>query len=232
MSVRHVFQLALVAVTHMTEKAPILPLGYQDFTELRLRNLIYVDKTEYFPRLFNISKAVVLSRPRRFGKTLTLNTLDAYFSGEKALFQGLAAEKYISAPDYVPYPVINLDMGRGAGTYDLGDLERGIIRSLDFNAKRYDLSLKSSYPVDAFDYLIYDIYVASGKTKVVLLIDEYDAPIIRLLQRTGLQFKDDLFNQTRTLMESFYTQIKISDKYLQFVYITGVTKFSKMGVFS
>ncbi|MDR1036998.1 MAG: ATP-binding protein [Deltaproteobacteria bacterium] len=215
----------------MSEIKPVLPVGLQSFETLRQRNAVYVDKTKYFQTLEETSDVIFCSRPRRFGKTLTVTTLDAYYSGNASLFKGLAVEESISSPDFIKYPVMRLDMSLAGGSPTRQILEESLRVCLNFSAKRHNLSLSSSDSAIAFTLLINDIYEATGK-KVVLLIDEYDSPIIKILLRQRVSDEDPLLLETREVMERFYSQIKFMFNQLQFVFITGVTKFSKMGLFS
>ncbi|MDR1082026.1 MAG: ATP-binding protein [Deltaproteobacteria bacterium] len=210
---------------------PVLPTSMQNFEELRKKKAIYVDKTMFFPLLSSTSKIIFCSRPRRFGKTLTVHTLDSYFSGKKELFQGLAVENLMSSPEFITHPVVRLDMSSAADSSSIQIFGNSLMGCLESNAKRNNVSLRDSDPVNAFKLLLEDIHNATGE-KVVLLIDEYDAPMIKLVQRDKLSYDDVLLSQTRIVMERFYSQIKSSDENLEFVFITGVTKFAKMGVFS
>ncbi|MDR1081833.1 MAG: ATP-binding protein [Deltaproteobacteria bacterium] len=215
----------------MSQNAPVLPVSIQSFEKLRLKNAVYVDKTQYFPMLPNTSDVIFCSRPRRFGKTLTVRALDAYFSGEAKLFKGLAAEASMDSPDFVPHPVISLNMSSAADSDNKEIFTENLLECLNVNAERHNLSLRYSDPGNAFSSLIKDTWKANGK-KVVLLIDEYDAPVISLVQRDKHIYDEILLSQTRGVMLRFYTQIKFSDQYLEFVFITGVTKFSRLGLFS
>jgi hypothetical protein len=191
-----------------------------------------VDKTSYFPLLLAEGGIIFCARPRRFGKTLTVTTLDDYYSGRKDLFQGLEAEKYLSSPDFVPRPVIHLDMSEPAGRASIESLQESIMTMLENNAARHEVSISKKEPSNAFAALIDDIFVASGNKKIVLLIDEYDAPVLKLVQKTKSDRDEKLIADTRNTMQTFYSQIKAREKKLYFTFITGVTKFSKMGVFS
>jgi hypothetical protein len=108
----------------MIQQLPILPVGWQLFEELRQKNAIYIDKTKYLPMLQDSGKFVFCARPRRFGKTLTVHALDAYHSGRLDLFRGLAAEEYMSSPDFIVRPVIRLDMSAVAGAGSIEILEK------------------------------------------------------------------------------------------------------------
>ncbi|MDR1111640.1 MAG: AAA family ATPase, partial [Deltaproteobacteria bacterium] len=215
----------------MANGLPLLKTGTSSFRKIRAEHRLYVDKTMYIPELINKGDVIFLSRPRRFGKSLTVSTLDSFFTGEKDLFRGLAAEKFMKSQEFVPKPVINLVMSRPSGSDSKEKLENGILTELRLNAKRYGVSLRGSDPADAFLELIREIKEVCSKN-AVLLIDEYDAPVIKIVQNPGLSKIKDLLEDTRTVMSNFYSKIKDEDANLDFVFITGVTKFSRMGVFS
>ncbi|MDR1039290.1 MAG: ATP-binding protein [Deltaproteobacteria bacterium] len=215
----------------MTQKLPLLPAGEPNFKNLRLENAIYVDKTVYFPLLKTTSKFIFCARPRRFGKSLTVTALDAYYSGNRELFRGLAVEKEINSPDFIVRPVIRIDMSDVAGSRNIGILEQKIMGRLGANAKRHNVSLSGADSSDAFLSLIEDVKNDNGKN-IVILIDEYDNPIIDILQQPNSPFQRRLLADTRDIMRNFYAKIKSAAEHIDFVFITGVTKFSKMGVFS
>ncbi|MDR1041096.1 MAG: AAA family ATPase [Deltaproteobacteria bacterium] len=214
----------------MTKELPALPVGQQLFEELRLDNTLYVDKTTYLPMLRKAGKFVFCARPRRFGKSLTVHTLDAFHSGRKELFRGLAVEEHIGSPAFVSRPVINLDMGAAAGARSIEVLESKIMGRLGVNAERHHVSLRGADTADSFLFLIEDVHKASGKN-VVVLIDEYDAPVISVV-RSEKPANADLLDDTRNVMRYFYSKIKSAEAHIESVFITGVTRFSKMGVFS
>ncbi|MDR1164513.1 MAG: ATP-binding protein [Deltaproteobacteria bacterium] len=209
---------------------PELPVGMQTFEELRRRNAIYVDKTNYFPLLSRGRKVAFCARPRRFGKSLTVSALDAFHSGRKELFKGLAAEKFMNSPEFAPKPVIHLDMSEADDCESLDDLKESLMSCLEVNAARHKISLRGARPAIIFSNLLKDVRSTSTQG-VVLLIDEYDTPVISLIQRQLLYDRRQV-EQTRIAMRSFYSKIKSNDSSLDFVFITGVSKFSRMGVFS
>ncbi|MDR1110559.1 MAG: ATP-binding protein [Deltaproteobacteria bacterium] len=215
----------------MTQDLPTLPIGTQDFEGLRLEKEVYVDKTMYLPMLRKAGRIVFCSRPRRFGKTLTVTTLDAFYSGRKDLFLGLAAEKYMDSPGFATRPVIHLDMNRVAGSGDIGLLTKRIQIMLESNAARHDVKLEGVDCYSNFFSLMQNVSQPPTK-KAVLLIDEYDAPVISLVQRGELLRDDRLVQETRETMRNLYSQIKSAEKSLELAFITAVTKFSRMGVFS
>ncbi|MDR1620905.1 MAG: ATP-binding protein [Synergistaceae bacterium] len=209
-------------------RLPKLPIGIQTFEKLRESGYLYVDKTKYLIDLIDSGSAYFLSRPRRFGKSLTISTFDALFSGKRGLFAGLAAEEFFGRPEYKARPVVKLDMS-GVVT-DKGDetMDNSIILQIVSNARRHsiqlsDMALKN--PSTALRELLELVAVESG-TRAAVLVDEYDKPV--------LDFFDvpEKAAVVRNTLGNFYAQIKLADEYVHFVFITGITKFSKMGVFS
>ncbi|MDR2488461.1 MAG: ATP-binding protein [Desulfovibrio sp.] len=201
-----------------------LPIGYQTFEDVRTDGAIYVDKTGYLPGLENNGKVVFCARPRRFGKSLTVSALDAFHSGRKDLFGGLTAGAALDSPAFRPRPVVRLDMS--AVTPELGlDVMLARLRDiLASNAERHGLAMPDGDPVAAFVKLIASVRKAKGE-KAVLLVDEYDAPVIDSLGKPEV-------DAVREIMRSFYKQIKVVNEHLHFAFITGVSKFTRMGVFS
>ena len=202
-----------------------LPIGVQDFVQLRQDNLLYVDKTQRLLELINCGRRYFLSRPRRFGKSLTLSTLDAMFCGQKDLFIGLAAEKWVTKQSERHTPVLRFDMS-GLRAYSSGDeLNLAIVKGLeDFNLLN-DINIPLEDTAGGMLLrTIHTLYKQHGT--VAVLIDEYDKPILDNL--SDLKKADEM----REVLRSFYTVLKSCDEYLRFVFITGISKFSKMGVFS
>jgi hypothetical protein len=199
-----------------------LPIGIQDFEKLRTEEYVYVDKTEYVYRLTRVSRPYFLGRPRRFGKSLFLSTLKAYFLGKKELFEGLAIAGL--EKDWTEYPLFYIDLNV-EGYTDVTSLEK----ALDTNLKR----IESQWGKDETDTtpssrLLGLIERASGQTgrKVVVLVDEYDKPLVNTLDNKDAN--DDI----RKTLKGFYGVLKSADANLRFVFLTGVTKFSKVSVFS
>ena len=209
-----------------------LPIGIQSFKDLREKNFLYVDKTAYLSRLVNNSKVYFLSRPRRFGKSLFLSTLAAYFLGQKELFKDLyieqaeeeqAVREQRSA--WLEYPVLYLDFN--TGQYELsGALDETLSYFLDTEEPRYNLQKSGLSHAKRFTSLIKAAYQQTGK-QVVILVDEYDKP---LLQTMGVN--EELNEQYRNTLKAFYSVIKTCDEYIRFAFLTGVTKFSKISIFS
>ncbi|MDR1040487.1 MAG: ATP-binding protein [Deltaproteobacteria bacterium] len=215
----------------MTLPLPLLPTGEPNFKNLRLDNAVYVDKTMYFPLLKQTSKFVFCARPRRFGKSLTVTALEAYYSGRNELFRGLTAENHMCSSDFVPRPVVRLDMSDVAGSDSKNNLQKTILDVLDEIAKHHNVQLRGVDSARAFLFLMKDVHRTTGK-HIVVLIDEYDAPVINIVQREKSQNQIRLLNDTREIIRNFYSMIKSAAEHIDFVFITGVTKFSRMGIFS
>ena len=199
-----------------------LPIGIQSFEKLRTGGYLYVDKTELVYRLAKAGIPCFLSRPRRFGKSLLLSTLEAYFLGKKDLFKGLAIERL--EQDWLVYPVLHLDLN--AEKYDSNERLANLLESqLEAWEAEYGVTeINRSYSI-RFMTVIRRAYEQTGR-RVVVLVEEYDKPMLRSFDNPELQ-RD--FRETLT---AFYTVLKSADAYLQLVFITGVTKFAQMGIFS
>ncbi len=198
-----------------------LPIGIQDFEDLRNRGSIYVDKTHLVYKLVTEGKPYFLSRPRRFGKSLLLSTLEAYFLGKKDLFKGLAIENL--EKDWVEYPVIKISFG--ADNYpDLNcliSLENSVLSEYE---KKYDIAVSDSRAAPRLKNIIKGAYEKTSK-QVVILIDEYDKPILDALYT-------EYEEQNRQELRSFYSPLKDCDQYIRFLFITGITKVSHVNIFS
>ena len=206
------------------ETMPIrkLPVGIQDFTSLIEDGFIYVDKTALVYKIATTGKPYFLSRPRRYGKSLLLSTLEAYFLGRKEVFKGLAIEKL--EKDWKVYPVLYLSLN--AKYYETKESLEQILEAHFIEwEKKYGATDRDLGYEDRFMQIIRQAYEKTGE-KVVVLIDEYDKPLLRSL------FDDKLHHTYREMLTGFYTVLKDADRYLRFVFITGVTKFAQLGVFS
>ncbi len=195
-----------------------LPIGIQEFKKLREGDFLYIDKTEFIYNLINSASYYFLSRPRRFGKSLLLNTIKEIFNGNKELFEGLWIYDKI---EWEKYPVIKISFS-SMDYMHLG-LRNAIDNMLNDIADEYNLTLgKSSFSLK-FKELIQKL---STDKKVVILIDEYDKPII--------DYIDDIpqAEENRKILKSFYSVIKDSDNYIKFFFVTGVSKFSQVSIFS
>ena len=208
-----------------------LPLYFQDFEDLRRKNYLYVDKTQYLAQLVTRYKDFFLSRPHRFGKSLFLSTLRAYFEGKKELFKGLyieqAEEEIARRQNREPWevsPVLYFDLN--AKDYLTGKtLQERLTLQLDFLETQYDIENKYNAPDDRFIYIIKMIYQTTQK-QVVILIDEYDKPLLETVN-------DEALNEAnRALLKAFYEVLKQCDRYIRFAFLTGITKFSKTTLFS
>ncbi|RMG83028.1 MAG: AAA family ATPase, partial [Bacteroidetes bacterium] len=195
------------------------PLGIQTFSEIRENDLLYVDKTEAICNLINAGKYFFLSRPRRFGKSLTLSTIKALFQGNKDLFRGLWAEK--NHDWKTTHPVVHFSFS-SIGYKELG-LENALHRQLDELAGDFHIVLTEEGLSRRFREFIKKL---AADHQVVLLIDEYDKPIIDYL--------DDMpqARANQQMLKTFYSVLKDADPYIRFLLITGVSKFSKVSIFS
>ncbi|NOL50013.1 ATP-binding protein [Pelistega europaea] len=203
-----------------------LPLGIATFAEIRDRNHYYVDKTPLIIKLINDADFVFLSRPRRFGKSLTLDTMAELFSGNKALFEGLYAENNWDWD--TTYPVIRLSFAGEAKRHDIAALEQHIQYHLNLNAQRLGISLQENIQHNV-GLSFADLLLKTHKKhqqKVVVLIDEYDKPIIDNLDNS------EVAAEVRGLLKSLYSQIKDLSGSIRFAMLTGVSKFGQMSLFS
>ena len=205
-----------------TKQLKRLPVGIQTFSNIIEDDMLYIDKTEYIWNMIHLSKYIFLSRPRRFGKSLLLSTIQAYFEGRKDLFKGLFIETV--EKDWTQYPVLKFSMASGKHM-EKDQLERYLLYSLQENERRFGLNADSKDPNVRLKDLIARVYEQTGK-KVVILIDEYDAPLLDVVH------EDTQLPVLRNVMRNFYSPLKDSDPYLQFVFLTGITKFSQLSIFS
>ncbi len=199
-----------------------LPIGIQTFSEIRDRNLLYIDKTKQIHGILTSGKYFFLSRPRRFGKSLLLSTMHSLYEGRKDLFEGLwIADKWNWEKTY---PVIHIQFA-SQGYRTIG-LEKAVFQMIEQVAKFLNISLESEGFSSRFKELIQKAAENSPSKKAVVLIDEYDKPIIDYL--------DDIPQATenRKILKSFYSVLKDSDPYLELVFITGVSRFAKTSIFS
>ena len=199
------------------------PVGIQTFSEIRKNNLLYIDKTEYVYRMTHSGKYMFLSRPRRFGKSLLVSTLHAYFEGRKELFEGLAIEKL--EKEWTQYPVLRFDMSLGKHM-DVESLNRYLHHLLQNNEEQFGIVTREAEDVNIrFANLIRNVYRQTGKEAVVL-IDEYDAPLLDVVH------EEKNLPALRNAMRNFYSPLKACDPYLRYVFLTGITKFAQMSIFS
>ena len=194
-----------------------LPIGIQEFSEFKKNNYIYVDKTKYIHQLL-LNKYYFLSRPRRFGKSLLLNTIKEIFKNNKELFKGLWIYDKI---EWKEHPVIKISMSNIG--YDLLGLEKAIDNKLNRIAAEKNIKFSQQSFSLKFEELIQKL---SEKEQVVILIDEYDKPIIDYIDEI------EKAEENRKILKSFYSVIKDSDNYIKFFFVTGVSKFSHVSIFS
>lgn len=201
----------------------LYPIGMQTFSEIREEDFLYVDKTEYIYRMTHTSgKYFFLSRPRRFGKSLLVSTMQSYFEGEKELFKGLAIEKL--EKEWTKYPVLHFSLA-GGKHMEKDQLVRYLLYILKVNEEKFGIVNESPDPNVRMLNLIKTVYEQTGQ-KVVVLIDEYDAPLLDVVH------EDTSLGVLREVMRNFYSPLKDSDRMLRFVFLTGITKFSQLSIFS
>ena len=199
------------------------PLGVQTFEKVISEDLLYVDKTQYIYSLAQNYSCVFLSRPRRFGKSLLASTLHSYFAGKKELFKGLAIERLET--EWAEHPVLHFDMST-AKHMDKETLEQELNGKLSDYEEIYGKSKTGKTKLNQrLESLIVNAYAQTG-SKVVVIIDEYDAPLLDVVH------EDEQLPQLRQVMRNFYSPLKACDPYLRFVFLTGITKFSQMSIFS
>ena len=203
-----------------------LPIGVQSFEKLRREGFLYVDKTEYIHRLVQSGAPYFLSRPRRFGKSLLLSTLKAYFEGKKELFEGLKiAELENDNPNaWEAYPIFYFDFNKD--NFKRTDALEDVLEShLETWEKIYGDEHKDASLSVRFQKLIIKAREQTGKS-VVVLVDEYDKPLLEVMT------DDEMEEHNKAVFKGFFSTLKSYDEYLKFVFLTGVTKFSKVSIFS
>lgn len=201
----------------------LYPIGIQTFELIRKDNNAYVDKTRYVYDITHTNgKYFFLSRPRRFGKSLLLSTMKSYFEGRKDLFKGLAIE--MLEKEWTEYPVLLLSMA-SAKHMNEERLQQYLLFILKNMEDRFGIESDTTEPNLRFANLIKCIYQQTGRP-VVVLIDEYDAPLLDVVH------EDSQLAALRNVMRNFYSPLKDCDPYLRFVFLTGITKFSQMSIFS
>ena len=219
----------------------LYPIGIQTFERIRKEDKLYIDKTEYIYRMAHTNGTYFfLGRPRRFGKSLLVSTMQSYFEGKKELFKGLAIEKL--EKEWTEYPVLHFDMSLGKHM-EKEQLERYLLYILSNNERRHgitklsdgvaeSLGLDPAKGLGAFvdpnirlTNLIQTLFEKTGK-QVVVLIDEYDAPLLDVAHET------EQLDVLRNVMRNFYSPLKGCERMLRFVFLTGITKFSQLSIFS
>ena len=198
------------------------PIGIQNFEQLRNNNCVYVDKTELIYRLTHTDSVYFLSRPRRFGKSLLVSTLEAYFQGKKHLFEGLAMERLET--EWAEYPVLHMDFS-GSKYAEVKPLKTNVNIQLSRWEKIYGKNEKEDTFSSRFEGIIQRAYEQTGK-QVVVLIDEYDSPLLDTNSEPALQ------KELRNIVRDFFSPLKKNGQYLRFLFITGISKFSQLSIFS
>ena len=199
------------------------PIGIQTFEEIKKSGYLYIDKTEYIYRMTHTNgKHYFLGRPRRFGKSLLVSTMQSYFEGKKELFEGLAMQQL--EKEWTEYPVLHFDMS-GGKHMEKEQLEEYLQDMLDEQAALLGLDIEKKSPNLRFKDMILQLNERTGK-QVVVLIDEYDAPLLDVAHET------EQLDVLRNVMRNFYSPLKKYEPYLRFVFLTGITKFSQFSIFS
>ena len=199
------------------------PIGIQTFSEIIKNGHVYVDKTDLVWQLAQYAKYIFLSRPRRFGKSLLTSTLESYFRGEKELFEGLKIMDY--EQEWESYPVIHLDLSTAKGRDCANDLRQSLMFMLRDYLDKYGKNKEAKTPGQCLTGIIQRACEQTGK-QVVVIVDEYDAPLLDVLHE-GKELDD-----MRKVMQEFYQPLKASEALIKFCFITGITKFSQLSIFS
>lgn len=200
----------------------IYPIGIQNFEKLRSEGYFYIDKTALIYKLVKTGSYYFLSRPRRFGKSLLISTLEAYFQGKKELFKGLAVEKL--EKEWKKHPILHIDLN--IGKYDTPDSLEAILNNALTNWEAiYGTGAAESTLALRFAGIIERAFKQTGE-RVVILVDEYDKPMLQAIDNEKLQ------EQFRNTLKPFYGVLKSMDGFIRFGMLTGVTKFGKASVFS
>ncbi len=201
----------------------LYPIGIQTFERIRKEDKFYVDKTEYIYRMTHTDgKFFFLNRPRRFGKSLLVSTFKSYFEGKKELFEGLAIEKL--EKEWNTYPVLHFDLSKGKHM-EKEQLNRYLLDIIEKQEARFDCKSNKIDVNIRLDDLINAVYQKTGK-QVVVLIDEYDAPLL------DVAHEKEKLDELRNTMRNFYSPLKGNESMLRFVFMTGITKFSQLSIFS
>ena len=205
------------------QRRQLYPIGIQTFAEIRTKNYFYADKTEYVYKLaYGDAKYIFLSRPRRFGKSLLVSTLKSYFEGRKELFKGLAIDSLET--EWTQHPVLHFSFA-SAKHMDKEALDDYLDNMLGNIEADFGITQPAKRANDRLTNLIKTAYKQTGQ-QVVVLIDEYDAPLLDVVH------EDENLPVLRQVMRNFYSPLKDCDPYLRFVFLTGITKFSQLSIFS
>lgn len=198
------------------------PVGVQTFSEIRKFNYVYIDKTDLMWKMTHTAKYIFLGRPRRFGKSLLTTTLDSYFQGEKALFEGLKIMEL--EEEWKRYPVIHIDLSTAKNKPSVEDLRRYLNLMMDRMA-RCGTFESERLPGEKLQGEIERLYQTTGE-QVVVVIDEYDAPLLDILH------EPEQLDAYRVVMQEFFQPLKACESMVKFCFITGITKFSQLSIFS
>lgn len=207
----------------LMEETRRYPVGIQTFSNIIRGNYVYVDKTDLVWELAHYAKYIFMSRPRRFGKSLLTTTLESYFRGEKELFEGLKIMQF--EKEWQAYPVIHLDLSTAKGQDSAKSLRETLLWLLKPYARQYGMVADETTPGKLFTGIIKRAYEQTG-LQVVIIIDEYDAPLLEVLHE-----EEDL-PPFRKVMQEFYQPLKACEAMIKFCFITGITKFSQLSIFS
>ena len=206
----------------MNENFIRYPIGIQHFEQLRVNDCLYVDKTELIYKLVHSDRVYFLSRPRRFGKSLLISTLEAYFQGKRELFRGLAMERL--EQEWETYPVLHVDFS-GSKYTEARLLQVALNVQLSRWEKVYGKDEREQSFSSRFEGIIRRAYEQTGR-QVVVLVDEYDSPLLDSNHDEALQ------RESRDMMRDFFSPLKKSGQYLRFLFLTGISKFSQLSIFS
>ena len=199
------------------------PVGIQTFSEIIRGNYVYIDKTDLMWRLQRLSKYIFLSRPRRFGKSLLTTTLCSFFRGDRELFEGLKVMEL--EKEWKSYPVLHIDVSMAKGRENIQELRRALLKEMEPFTEKYGVNTKDATPGEVFSSLIRRAYEQTGE-QVVVVIDEYDAPLLEVLH------EEEQLAGYRRVMQEFYQCLKAREAMIRFCFITGITKFSQLSIFS
>ena len=198
------------------------PVGIQTFSEIRKGGYVYIDKSDLVWKLAHEAKYIFLSRPRRFGKSLLSSTLAAYFQGRKDLFEGLKIMEL--EQEWETYPVIQLDLSEAKNKQTVEDLRDTLLLLMKPVVAKYGRDEDEKSPGTLLKGLIRRAYEQTGK-QVAVIIDEYDAPLLDVLH-------DERLKEFRIVLQEFFQTLKASEAMVKFCFITGITKFSQLSIFS
>jgi len=199
------------------------PIGIQTFSVIIRGGYLYVDKTDLVWQLAHYAKYIFMSRPRRFGKSLLTSTLESYFKGERELFEGLKIMEL--EQKWEQYPVIRLDLSMAKSQEDADALRRALLFQVRPHCERYGINVQELTPGQCLTRIIQQAYEQTGK-QVVIIVDEYDAPLLEVLH------EEENLPKFRKVMQEFYGPLKACEAMVKFCFITGITKFSQLSIFS